>query len=221
MRIGMNLIFEKASPAKRAVQYGNGEALLVFLSRWLIVPLLRPVKCCPAFIFVANSLLNPFGLLTIEKGLIGEAKVSCQGNGIVLNCRMEKLDLTALQKSLKAGERVEFIFHIVYYHERPGWFDQNVQDFSIRKVLTFNNLTGQFFGHIAEAGIPRRDIIFDDFHRASDWLSVLQDAVLTVTGKAGRNPYLQIRVLLRKRKIFFILPVETATPWKRVAVDCQ
>lgn len=171
-------------------------------------------------LIIAISVWNLFGLLTIPKGQITDLQTRCPEGVLLLSGTMGRLDERALLDSLKAGEQIDFYYQLEFCREREVWFDEVLQVFEFRKSLAYNNLTDQYFASFFEEERKKEEIILGDYYHGREWLITLNDLPVRTTFKPDPKCYLQMRVVIKKRRLLFVLPLETVTPWRRVAVAC-
>ncbi|MBP7867020.1 MAG: DUF4390 domain-containing protein [Acidobacteria bacterium] len=166
------------------------------------------------------SVWNLFGLLSSEKGEITQLNATFANGGVNVLCRMTGLDRGLLWKSLASGEEVVFTFHLGFYRERRFWFNETLHEVDVNQSLSYNNLTRQFLGR--SEGLGRSEVLFGDLDSALQWLSTLKGRITPpdFAGWQKSTIVLQVKVLMEKRRLLFVVPYETVSPVKRVKLYC-
>ncbi|MBN2432091.1 MAG: DUF4390 domain-containing protein [Acidobacteria bacterium] len=170
---------------------------------------------------IVLNLGNLFGLLGSESGQVGEIAVECRPDAIVVVCAVGDLDEGRLRQLLESGEIVEFTYQIEHQVQRRMWFDVNLGEYQIQKILSYNPLARQYLARRLAVDEATEERIFPDFHEAFYWLTSLQVRLprLPDPEPAGRE-YLRVRVVQQKSRFLLLIPREMSTPWQKVAVKC-
>jgi len=202
------ITMHKNSDARLDIDWNNNNEAFFFSMRYVI--------------FMIINIGNLFGLLGGYRGEIGDLTVVCQGKELIIECRIHSLDQREIRQMLDAGEILEFKYQIEYFKERRLWFDHHLGQYGIQKILSFNNLTKQYFARKLELGKKMEERIFDDFHSAFQWFVTLKVTTERLDdSSANKKEYIRLRVLQRKSRMLFIIPREISTRWKKIRVTCQ
>jgi len=174
-------------------------------------PLLLPV-----LLLGFLDLFNPF---LQERGEVRDLSCLSRNGRLEISCEVVGLDEAMIRQALEAGEIVGFEYFLEVRQRRTIWFSEFIGETVIKKELSYNNLTQQFFGQTPESGQKGAEIIFKDFNTALAWLGRLQAAEWSLKKHfSAEKSSLQVRVVLRRKSLLFLLPVETSTPWQRVNI---
>jgi hypothetical protein len=164
---------------------------------------------------------NLFGLLGSEKGEIGPVRLDCQPDMICIECSVSELDEEFLRQILESGEILELTYQIEHQADRKMWFDVNLGEYRIQKILSFDPLSRQYFARRLAVDQPTEEKILPLFADALGWLTTLQTCIPRFHDPdlEGRQ-YIRLRVVQQKSKVLLLIPREMSTPWKKVTVDC-
>lgn len=165
------------------------------------------------------SLLNVF---TSEQGELIDLSCECDSQTVTLRCRIQAIDRAALRQLLEGGEAVVFRYESELRGERSIWFDEFVAGAVLLKRLSGDPRTRQYFGVTTIDGRESSALIFSGLDDAVEWLTTVTEPPLVIwsAGKLKPDAYIQARVVLQRKKLLLVIPLETVTPWKRQSVQC-
>ncbi len=165
------------------------------------------------------SLLN---VLLDEQGELVNLSCACESQTVALRCRVRDVDPTALRQLLEGGETIVFRYEAELRGERSVWFDEFCAEATLDKRLSYDPRTRQFFGSTTTEGRESSARIFSTLDDAVEWLAAVAEPPLSLRSSGPLEPgdYVQARVVLQRKKLLLVIPVETATPWKRQPVEC-
>jgi len=165
------------------------------------------------------SLLN---VLLDEQGELVNLSCACESQTVILRCRIRDVDQAALRRLLEGGETIVFRYEAELRGERSVWFDAYCAEATLDKQLSYDPRTRQFFGSTTTDGRESSTLIFGTLEDAVEWLAAVAEPPLLLRSSEPLRPdvYVQARVVLQRKKLLFVIPVETATPWKRQPVQC-
>ncbi|HNR39289.1 MAG TPA: DUF4390 domain-containing protein [Acidobacteriota bacterium] len=165
------------------------------------------------------SLLN---VLLDEQGELINLNCACESQTVALRCRIRDVDQSALRQLLEGGETIVFRYEAELRGERSVWFDEFCAEATLDKRLSYDPRTRQFFGSTAIENQESSARIFSTLDDAVEWLAAVAEPPLLLKSSGPLKPggYVQARVVLQRKKLLFVIPVETATPWKRQPVQC-
>ena len=170
----------------------------------------------PVLLLAFLDIFNPF---LQQKGEVTDLACLARNGRLEISCRVSGIDDSMVRQALDAGEVVGFEYFLEVRQSRSIWFSEFIGETVLKKELYYNNLTQQYFGLVPEKGQNGAELIFKDFDQAAAWLRQLQAAEWNLSkefqvGKA----YLRARVVLKRKSLLFLLPVETTTPWQRATI---
>jgi hypothetical protein len=165
------------------------------------------------------SIWNLFGLLPGDRVVLDELDCSYQDRRLVVRCHISGVDGDALRQALESGETITFEYLLELRRDRDIWFDEYVDEYNYSKILTFDTLTRQFLATTAQGGTRGEVTIMEDPILALRWLTGIErwEIPMSLAVRDQKN-YVRAKVILRRRKLLLVIPLETATPWRRTAV---